>query len=107
MLQEKNQKKEFDAMYGGWGTGTDPDTSDNIWKTGEPRNFVSYSNAEVDKLYEAGRQEFDREKRAAIYARIDELIYADQPYTFLYFRNSFYGFDKKLRGLQVQPARTV
>ena len=103
VLQERNQKKEFEAMHAGWGTGTDPDTSDNIWKTGEGRNYVSYSNPEVDRLYEAGRHEFDRDKRAAIYAQIDELIYADQPYTFLYFRNSFYGFGKQLRGYKFSP----
>ncbi len=103
VLQDKTQKKDFDANFGGWGTGTDPDTSDNIWKTGEPRNFVSYSNPEVDKLFIEGRKEFDREKRAAIYAKIDELIYADQPYTFLYYRNSFYGFDKRLRGYKFSP----
>ena len=103
VLQEILLKKDFEAEYGGWGSGTDPDTSDNIWKTGEPRNFVNYSNPEVDKLYEQGRKEFDREKRAAIYARIDELIYADQPYTFLYYRNSFYGFDRQLRGYLFSP----
>ena len=90
-------------MYGGWGTGTDPDSSENIWKTGEPRNYVGYSNPEVDKLYIEGRKEFDKTKRAAIYAKIDELIYADQPYTFLYFRNSFYGFSKQLRGYKFSP----
>ena len=47
--------------------------------TGQPRNYGHYSNAEVDKLYDEGRKEFDRQKRAAIYAHIDELIYADQP----------------------------
>ncbi len=103
VLQEKTRQHEFQAEFGGWSTGADPDTSDNIWVTGEGRNFVRYSNPEVDKLYVQGRMEFDRAKRAAIYARIDELIYADQPCTFLYFRNSFYGFNKSLRGYNYSP----
>jgi len=103
VLQEKELKHEFQAYFGGWGTGTDPDTSDNIWVTGEGRNFVQYSNPEVDELYKKGRREFDREKRAEIYAKIHELIYKDQPYTFLYFRNSFYGFSKTLRGYTFSP----
>ncbi len=102
-FQQKTHDKDFEAMHAGWGAGSDPDSSENIWKTGEPRNYVSFSNPEVDKLYEAGRHEFDRAKRAAIYAKIDELIYAEQPYTFLYFRNSFYGFDKHLRGYKFSP----
>ncbi|MBI3836566.1 MAG: peptide ABC transporter substrate-binding protein [Planctomycetia bacterium] len=103
VLQEKTQKHDFQAMFGGWGTGTDPDTSDNLFVTGELRNFCNYSNPDVDKLYEQGRKEFDRDKRAAIYGKIAELIYADQPYTFLYFRNSFYGFNKSLRGYNYSP----
>lgn len=103
VLQEKVMNKDFDAEFGGWGSGTDPDTAENIWGTKEMRNFVSYSNPEVDKLFAAGRKEFDRQKRAEIYARIDELIYADQPYTFLYVRNGFYGFDKSLRGYRLSP----
>ncbi|MAC53399.1 MAG: peptide ABC transporter substrate-binding protein, partial [Gimesia sp.] len=88
---------------GGWGTGTDPDTSINLWKTEAARNYVNYSNPEVDKLFEEGRREFDVEKRAKIYGKIHELLYEDQPYTWLYFRNSFYGFNKDLRGYVFSP----
>jgi peptide/nickel transport system substrate-binding protein len=98
VLFERTQNKKFVAYMGGWGAGADPDTSINIWGTGEDRNYGSYSNPEVDKLFAQGRREFDRKKRAAIYGRIQDLIYADQPYTWLYYRNSFYGFNKGLRG---------
>lgn len=103
VLIDRLIKHEFQAAFGGWGTGSDPDTSENIWGTGEGRNFTQYSNPEVDRLYREGRLEFDSVKRAAIYGRIAELIYADQPYTFLYFRNSFYAFDKQLRGYMFSP----
>jgi peptide/nickel transport system substrate-binding protein len=103
VLMERTQNKKFQAWHGGWGTGTDPYTLENIWKTGEERNYVNYSNPEVDKLFAEGNVEFDRAKRAKIYARIDEIIYGDQPYTWLYFRNSFYGFNKKLRGYKFSP----
>lgn len=96
-------KHKFEAAFGGWGTGADPDTSDNIWATGEARNWVSYSNSKVDELYKQGRLEFDRKKRGEIYGRIHQLIYDDQPYTFLYFRNAFYAFNKKLRGYNFSP----
>ena len=103
VLQQKTIDHDFDASLGGWGSGSDPDSSENIWGTGQGRNYGHYSNAEVDQLYIAGRKEFDREKRAAIYAKIAELIYADQPYTFLYYRNAFYGFNKSLRGYNYSP----
>jgi len=103
VLQEKTMNHEFQAMFGGWGTGTDPDTSDNVWVTGEGRNFVQYSNPEVDRLFQQGRREFDPEKRAEIYGRIHTILYEDQPYTWLYYRNSYYGFSKELRGYVFSP----
>jgi peptide/nickel transport system substrate-binding protein len=103
VLQQKMLKKEFQAAFAGWGTGTDPDTSLNIWGTGEERNFVSYENPEVDKLYEAGRKEFDEAKREEIYGRIHLMIWEDQPYTWLYFQNAYYGFNKELRGYMFSP----
>ena len=103
VLQDLTQKRKFQAYFGGWGAGTDPDSSENIWKTGAMRNFVNYSNPEVDRLFEEGRRELDRAKRAEKYARIQEILYEDQPYTWLYWRNSFYGFSKKLRGYVFSP----
>jgi peptide/nickel transport system substrate-binding protein len=103
VLQQLTQDKKFQAYHGGWGAGTDPDTSENIWATGAGRNYVGYSNPEVDRLFEEGRRELDRAKRAEKYARIQEILQDDQPYTWLYWRNSFYGFSKDLRGYVFSP----
>ncbi|MGV3606897.1 MAG: peptide-binding protein [Planctomycetaceae bacterium] len=93
----------FDAAFGGWGSGADPYTTENIFKTGEERNYGQYSNPEVDKLFEQGLKEFDESKRAAIYAKIHSLLYADQPYTWLYYQNGYYAFNKSLRGYAFSP----
>lgn len=103
VLQQANLDGNFDATLLGWGTGTDPDTSENLWKTGEARNYTRYSNPEVDRLFKQGKLEFDRQKRAEIYGRIHQILYEDQPYTWLYFRSSFYGFNKQLRGYNFSP----
>jgi len=102
-LQDMMQKRNFQACISAWGSGTDPDTSENIWKTGEMRNYCGYSNPEVDRLYAEGRRELDRGRRAGKYARIQEILYEDQPYTWLFWRNSFYGFSKDLRGYVFSP----
>ncbi len=105
-MLERLLKKEFQAECGGWGVGADPDTSENVWSTNaihDGRNFLQYSNPEVDKLYVEGRKELDHEKRAAIYGKIDEIIYHDQPCTFLFWRDSFFGFNKHLRGYKFSP----
>jgi len=119
--------KEFDAFFGGWGSGADPDTSENIWTTKaikDGRNYISYSNKYVDGLYEFGkfdpRSKADRQRiwdkfklgevgiavdatRHEVYAKIHELIYKDQPTTFLYYRSAYFGFSKELLGYHFSP----
>jgi len=99
----KLQAHDFQAAFGGWGTGTDPYTLENIFKTGEQRNYGQYSNPEVDRLFEEGLRELDPQRREKIYARIATLLYEDQPYTWLFYQNSFYGFNKSLRGYNFSP----
>jgi peptide/nickel transport system substrate-binding protein len=94
---------KFQAELGGWGSGADPDTTENIYATGEPRNYGQYSNPRVDELFRKGKTEFDPEKRAAIYGEIHNILWEDQPYTWLYYRSAFYGFNKKLRGYNFSP----
>ena len=55
-LQEKTTNKEFDAYFGGWGTGADPDTSENLFGSDQDRNYCSYSSAIVDEMFGEGRK---------------------------------------------------
>jgi peptide/nickel transport system substrate-binding protein len=103
VLQQLELDHNFDAAVGGWGTGTDPSTLNNIFETGEERNFGQYSNAEVDRLFAAGQVEFDRGKRAEIYGKIHTILWDDQPYTWLLWRKGFYAFNKRLRGYSFSP----
>ncbi|MCI0343126.1 MAG: peptide-binding protein [Planctomycetales bacterium] len=105
-LQEKWRKHEFQAMMAGWGTGTDPDTTWNIWHSEsytKGRNYVGFKDPEVDALYERGRREFDQEKRGAIYQEIHRRIYEKQPYTFLWHRPILWGFNRRIRGVEFSP----
>ncbi|MCA9040520.1 MAG: peptide-binding protein [Planctomycetaceae bacterium] len=106
VLQEKTRTHKFHAALGGWGSGADPSTNSNLWTTkaiDEGRNFVNYSNPKVDQLFEDAERAMDRDKRAEIYGKIHELIWEDQPYTFLYYSSGFYGFKKTMRGYVFSP----
>jgi peptide/nickel transport system substrate-binding protein len=103
VMSQMQLDHKFQASFSGWGTGADPDTTANLWVTNEGRNFGEYSNLRVDALFEQARQEFDEEKRMALYGEIHNLLWEDQPYTWLFVRNSFYGFNKRLRGYNFSP----
>ena len=106
VFSEKNRKHEFQATTAGWGTGTDPDLSKNIWKTEmykEGRNYGGYSDPKVDELFEAAGKEFDVAKRMGMYREIERRIYDAQPYTFLYFQPVAWAFARRIRGVTFSP----
>jgi peptide/nickel transport system substrate-binding protein len=103
VLYDSLQHHNFDASFAGLGCGTDPDMSANIFATNEARNDTSYSNKKVDELFVQGRHEFDRDKRAQIYGEIAKILWEDQPNTWLFYRNAFYGFNKNVRGYNFSP----
>jgi peptide/nickel transport system substrate-binding protein len=105
-FQKKIRSHDFQAEIAGWGTGTDPDSGWNLWRTEEyenGRNYGGYSNAQVDKLFEQGRAEFDPEKRAMVYQEIQKVIYEDQPYIFLFNSQTLWAVHKRIRGVQFSP----
>ncbi|MEN1679536.1 MAG: ABC transporter substrate-binding protein [Planctomycetota bacterium] len=103
VLIDKSVNHQFQAAFGGWSTGTDPDTSENIFATDEGRNFGQYTNAEVDRLFAEGKREFDFEKRRKIYQRIHQVLWDECCYTWLFHQNAFYAFNKELRGYNFSP----
>ena len=103
VLTQNVRDHKFQASFGGWGTGTDPSSSVNIWGTDEGRNYGHYTSPRVDELFDQGMVEFDPSKRAEIYGEIHKILWEDQPYTWLFYRNSFYGFNKRLRGYHFSP----
>ncbi|MFC1853416.1 peptide-binding protein [candidate division CSSED10-310 bacterium] len=99
------QKGEFDAYVGGWPVGIDPDPY-AIWhssQVGIGHNNVGYNNKTVDKLLEAGRQEFDQKKRQKIYWKIHQLIHDDQPYTFIYCPMDKYIYSSRIKNIHISP----
>lgn len=103
VLYDSLQKHKFEGSFAGLSTGTDPDTQSNIYATGESRNDSGFSNVRVDELFKQGRREFDRDKRAAIYGEIANILWEEQPNTWLFYRNAFFSFNKKLRGYNFSP----
>lgn len=90
-LKNHINKGDFDAMVLGWSLGYDYDQF-QIWHSSqtnpEQLNVVGYKNPEVDKLLEAIRQEYNRDRIIGMAGRMQSIIYNDQPYLFLYVPQS-------------------
>jgi peptide/nickel transport system substrate-binding protein len=105
-FQEALQNRELEAFAMAMGAGVDPDTARNLWTTKaieEGRNQVGFSDPKVDALLEEGRREHDPQKRAAIYAQVDRIIYEDQPVSILLYQPTLWAFSKSFRGYHPSP----
>ncbi len=83
---ESVTKRSFDACSMGWVSEFEGDPY-QIWHSSQTEsgsNYVGFGTAESDKIIEDARQEFDPEKRAALYRRFHAILHEEQPYTFLY-----------------------
>lgn len=80
-------KGEFDAVVLGWALGQGFDQF-QIWHSSqaEPErlNMVGYKSAVADRLLESVREEFDRGQIITMCGELQQLIYNDQPYLFLF-----------------------
>ncbi len=87
LLKRFVSKGEFDAIVLGWGLGYDFDQY-GIWHSSqthpEELNFIGYANPGVDHLLTDLRQEYARPEIIRLAAKLQQTIYADQPYLFLF-----------------------
>ena len=106
LINEFINKKRFEAVLMGWFLARDPDNYD-IWHSSKTRegefNFIGYKNPEVDRLLEEARRTFDQSKRQAAYRKVHEILYSEQPYTFLYSAESLPIVNKRFKGVEVSP----
>ncbi|MBX3577469.1 MAG: hypothetical protein KF723_09670 [Rhizobiaceae bacterium] len=58
--------------------------------------YPYYKNPELDKLIDAGQNELDKEKRAAVYREAMQLMYEEAPVLWLYGAVDFYATSAKI-----------
>ena len=100
-LNERN----FDAVTLAWSMGIETDPY-QIWSSSQAEsgsNFIGFKNAEVDRLIETARKEFDRDKRIELYRQFSEIIHEEQPYTFLFCRKATVAVNKRFENVTVYP----
>jgi ABC-type transport system substrate-binding protein len=58
----------------------------------------------VDRILEEYRVEFDAARRKQLYDRFQEILYAEQPYTFLYMQKAITAWDRRFHGVEWYPS---
>ncbi|TIC86608.1 ABC transporter substrate-binding protein [Nocardioides sp. GY 10127] len=73
---------EFDAFQWGWYVEPDPDSMLSYMTCDQRGNWSDswYCDAEYDKLYEQQRVTTDRDERAAIVQKMQQILFEDAPY---------------------------
>jgi peptide/nickel transport system substrate-binding protein len=98
--------RHFDACILGWSLGVDPDAY-NIWHSKQIKdgfNFIGYRNPVADRLWEAGRREYQPDKRRQIYYQLQTLLAEDQPYTFLFVSDALPALRGKFQVAEKDPS---
>ncbi len=113
-MLKKLDEKEFGAFSGGWVLDWDTDLF-QLWHSSEadrPKssNRVGFRNKRADEIAEQLRREFDMTKRAALCHEFHQLLHEEQPYTFIYQRESailYWDYLNKLEHSLIWPWQDI
>jgi peptide/nickel transport system substrate-binding protein len=110
VFYQKEQQGDFDLDSGGFGGSSDPDPYIFLSSKAFPPNglnYGKYSDAEIDRLIDAGRREPDQAKRAQIYKQLQARFVDQLPMlvdAMPYYRNvmnkRILGFDPAKAGAE-------
>ena len=106
-VQAALSEGDFDAFVNRWIEPTQVDL-EGIWRSAPPDaptfNFGRYSNSEIDRLLDDIAEAPAFEAQKPLLDRIQEIIVAEQPYTFLVENVRLIGLDSRLQGADINDA---
>lgn len=89
-MQQRMDSRDFDAFTGGWGLTWESDPF-QVWHSSQAdvlggSNVIGFQNQEADQLMEKLRVTFEAKQRKKLLDRFQEILYNEQPYTFVFCR---------------------
>ncbi len=102
---ERIEKRKYDVTSLGWSMGFEDDPY-QLWHSSQSKvergsNFVSFENLDADKYIENARTEFDVTKRNNLYKKFQEIVYDENPYTFLFSNYSLVAVSKRFGNVKI------
>jgi len=97
------ESKTYDAISLAWSSGFEIDLfqffhSSQMATGGD--NFINYASPELDALIDQARAEMDESKRMPLWHQAHEVLWEDQPYTFLMRRSRLDFVDRRIQNIQ-------
>ena len=74
---------------------------ENKWLTDGAYNYPSYSNPKVDELITRGLATVDGDEARRCWLEMQALIYEDQPYAFLFWRDEVVAIHERYRDVRI------
>jgi peptide/nickel transport system substrate-binding protein len=72
-----------------------------------PFNFVSYQNKDLDIIIDALGKKIFYEKEVDFHKQLQEIIYADQPVTFLYWIDNIVAVNNTVKNYEINPLGVI
>jgi len=103
VMMDRVRSSNFETMVHAWRVGTKADLSP-IWACKSRRkggyNRIDYCNPTVDSLNAEACRILDFDKAQPLFYQAQELIYEEQPYTFLYVPRQLNALNERFKGAE-------
>ncbi len=107
VFNKKMASLDYDGVLFGWMIYPSPSYLVNMFskpsKNGYSMNMNRYYNSEIDGLIKKLNTTFDPEVRLNICFRIQDILYREQPYLFLFYPSALVLAHKRYRNLKPSP----
>jgi peptide/nickel transport system substrate-binding protein len=106
VMQQRVDSGQFEAAVQLLAMDIDPDPSLLLHSKQIPPSGLNYGyfqNAEVDRIIDEARVEFDQAKRQKLYWRLGEIIHEEQPACYILHPSMKWGLSRRIRGLNLSP----
>lgn len=99
------RKRDYEAALAGWSAALFVDPS-SFWACDKPEqknefNFTGYCSEEVDALIQKGLSTPNPKDAAPIWKEVQEKVYADQPYVFLWWQDEIVGIHERFENTTI------
>lgn len=108
IYSDKLVKHDFDMFYGVWQTDPAPDDNGQLFMTSSANdgdNYTYFGNAESDALIEEINRTIDESHRAHLEKKLQEIMFHDCHYIFLWAPKNLIGINKRFENTNVTSVR--